>query len=212
MPITCFSETEWNKIVSPALVPSLNKAGMAKNFSHAVLYGPAVYQGLQTMHPYFSQEIDRISTHIQESVRGSQTGGLLRGTAEQARLEIGIPFTVGSVAYNYIKDYMTHCWYGHMFKFISDQPIEIVEDYPEIPLLRKHDKFLMQLFLDAKDNIPKSDLLLLNTIRMYLKVISIADIATPDRRRITHNAFLLKEGNYLREHFALLIPSANRRY
>ena len=88
-----------------------------------------------------------------------------------------------------------------MFKFVSDQPIEIVEDYPEIPLLRKHDKFLMQLFLDAKDDIPKSDLLLLNNIRMYLKVITIADIATPDGRHITHNVFLLKEGNHLREHY-----------
>ena len=102
---------------------------MTKNFPHAVLYGSAVYQGFQTMHPYFSQEIDHILAHIQESVRGSQTGGLLRGTAEHARLEISIPFTLGSLDYNSVKDYMTDCWYSHMFKFVSDQPIEIVVLY-----------------------------------------------------------------------------------
>ena len=153
---------------------------MAKNFPHAVLYGPSLYQGFQTN---FSKEIDHISTHIQESVRWSQTGGLLRGRAEYIRLESGIPFSICSVDYKSVEDYLTDCWYRHILKLVSAQPIEIVEDYRD-SLLRKHDTYLMQLFLDAKDNIPRTDILPLNTIRMYLKIVTVADIATPDGRRI----------------------------
>jgi len=48
----------------------------------------------------------------------------------------------------------------------------------------------MQLFLDAKDYIQRTDLLLLNTIRMYLKIVTIANIATLDGRRIAQFFFL----------------------
>ena len=49
------------------------------------------------MHPCFNQENFQIMTHLQESVVFSQTGQLLRGTAEAFWLEIGVPFTMGTV-------------------------------------------------------------------------------------------------------------------
>ena len=36
---------------------------------------------------------------------------------------------------------------------------------------------------------------------MYLKIVIVANIATPDGRGITHNAFLHKESNHIREHY-----------
>jgi len=37
-------------------------------------------------------------THIQESVRKSQTDGLLRLIAEAFRVELGVVFTLGSIS------------------------------------------------------------------------------------------------------------------
>ena len=67
MPVTQFSSIEWNRIVSPALIPSLKKSGATKPFPHAILYSPDLYQGFQVMHLYYNQEICHIMTHLQES-------------------------------------------------------------------------------------------------------------------------------------------------
>jgi len=49
MPVTQFSELEWNRIVALALEPSLQNARMAAKFPRRVLYGPDLYQGFQIM-------------------------------------------------------------------------------------------------------------------------------------------------------------------
>ena len=41
----------------------------------------------------------------------------------------------------------------------------------------------------------------LNTMRMAMQVVTVADIATPDGRRITQRALTLKRGNCLRDHY-----------
>ena len=83
-------------------------------------------------------------THIQEWVFKSQTVGLLRLSAEAFRVELGVPFTLGTTSsFRYIY-YVPDCWYKMLWKFIEAHPVEIVEDYPFLPTLRECDKFLMK--------------------------------------------------------------------
>jgi hypothetical protein len=144
-----FSETEWNSILAQALKHSLQKSGMSSKFPHNVLYSPSLYQGLNIYNPKFWEGIKKISTHIQESVSQSSTGSLIRLTAEGLRLELGIPKTPGTINWKIVKAYTTPAWYVGIIDFISDQPIEIIEDYPQLPLLRQDDQYLMQGFKDA---------------------------------------------------------------
>ena len=196
MPVTQFSNTEWNRIVSPALIPSLQKTGLVKSFPHAILYGPDLYQGFQVMHPYYNQEICHIMTHLQESANGSQTGLLLRGTAEAFRLELGLPFSLGSTNYKICSAYTTDCWYKHLWEFVERNPIDIIEDFPDMPLLRDGDSYLMQAFIDA--GFRGKELKRLNIMRMAMQVVTVSDIATPDGRRLTLSAYLLQNSNGLR--------------
>ena len=136
MSVTQFSEIEWNRIVAPALEPSLQKAGMSHFFPCSVFYDPDLYQGFQVMHPYFNQEICHIMTHLQESVIFSQTGQLFRGTAEAFRLALGVPFTLGTVNFKIGSEYTIDCWYKHLWEFVDANPIEIIKDFPDVPLLR----------------------------------------------------------------------------
>ena len=138
-------------------------------------------------------------THLQESVSLSQTGQLLRATAEAFRLEIGVPFTLGTVDFKIGSMYTTDCWYKHMWEFVDANPIEIIEDFPNVPLLRKGDSYLMKAFITA--GYSGIQLKRLNTMRMTMKVVTVADIATPDGRRITQSALALKHGNRLRDHY-----------
>ena len=80
-----------------------------------------------------------IMTHIQESVCKSQTGGLLLLSAEAFRMELGVPFILGSTSsfpYGY---YIPDCWYITLWNFIEAHPVEIVEDYPSLPTLHEGD-------------------------------------------------------------------------
>jgi hypothetical protein len=97
---TQFSESEWNKIIRPALQATLNSAGMAKLFPRKVLYGPELYQGMDMKHPFFLQEISHIMTHVQEAVCQSQIGQMIQMTAEAFRIDIGVPFLLNKTVYD----------------------------------------------------------------------------------------------------------------
>ena len=85
-----FTEQQWKKMISPAIQATLNAAGIVRNMAHAVVYGPAKYQGLGVLNPFFLQQIFHITTLITEAMCNSSTGKLFRYSAETFRVEIGM--------------------------------------------------------------------------------------------------------------------------
>ena len=197
---TQFSEKEWNKIIQPALQATLNSAGLVKNFPHKVLYGPELYQGMDLKHPFFLQEIAHIMTHVQEAVCQSQTGQMLQMCAEAFRVEIGIPFSLNDTPYDAQRYgfYTPDCWYKSLWKFVSNSEfnIEICEDYPNIKILRKNNKYLMEEFV--RNGFTGRNLTNLNYVRKFLQAFTLADITTADGGQITMRAFECIAGNKLR--------------
>ena len=110
---TQFAEQEWKKEIRPAICVTCNAAGMAKNFSHAVLFGPQEFQGIGAKNPFFLQDIIHITAFLNEAACNSSTGELLRANAEFFRVEIGIPFSLSPTLYNEktFASYMPHGWY-----------------------------------------------------------------------------------------------------
>ena len=51
--VTNFYSKKWNKMIAPALKSSLNKSVIEKKVQRGVLYGPDLYEGLNTKHPYY---------------------------------------------------------------------------------------------------------------------------------------------------------------
>ena len=179
LPVTNLSKAQWDKVLAPALVPILHKAGVSKNISCASLFGPVKYQGSGILHPYFHQQIKHVSTLIQEVSAGTQTGLLLRASAEQFRLELGFPFDITACNYPIHSVYITPSWYASLWRFFSVSPaIVISEDFTDPPCLRLNDEYLMKIFVSA--GYRGKQLRLLNEIRMALWVITVADIATSD--------------------------------
>jgi hypothetical protein len=167
---------------------------MSSKFLHNVLYGPALYQGLYIYHSKFWEGIKKISVHIQESVNQSLTGSLIRLTVEGLRLELGVPMTPGTIEWKIVKAYTTPAWYGGILDFISIHPIEIIEDYPQLPLLRQDDQYIMQGFINA--GYRKLDLKILNFMQMSLRAVTVADIPSimgiKTRKRPTRTLRLAK--------------------
>jgi hypothetical protein len=57
--------------------------------------------------------------------------------------------TPGTINWKVVKEYLTPAWYGGLLDFITKHPIEIIEDYPQLPLLRQKDQYIMQGFINA---------------------------------------------------------------
>ena len=77
--------------------------------------------------------------------------------------------------------------------------MEICEDITSLHKQRTGDSFIIEAFIDAK--IPTNKLYILNIIRMFLKAVTVSDIATSDGKSIFYNAWNLIESNKLREDF-----------
>ena len=113
---TQFTEQQWNTAIYPVIRATCNAVGLAKNFPHAVLYGPLVYQGIGVKNPFFLQSIIHIITFLNKAACNSSTGAILRSNAEYFRVEIGIPFSLTKTVYNEntYASYMPSGWYKNL--------------------------------------------------------------------------------------------------
>ena len=119
---------------------------------------------------------------MNEAACDSSTGKLLLSNAEFFRTEIGIPFSLTKTEYNEktYGSYMPSGWYKNLWKFMSTPlfKLNITEDYDDLPLLCKNNKYLMKAFVDY--GFRNADLKALNFIRKFIKAISVSDISTAD--------------------------------
>ena len=214
MPVMNFKEKDWDYIVAPAKKRTLQKAGMASNFPKDPLYGSQKYNGFKFDHPFTKQGIEKISVLLQESIDKTQAGNLMKATGEALRLELGFNMTMDLIPWEKVSLYLTKCWYRHLIEFVHEsnkvpsnisqtpqliKKIEIIEDFIQMPTLRKGDVFLMQAFIRA--NVPKKNLHIINIMRMSIKALTLADIATADGKHISSQAWNLISSNKLRDHY-----------
>ena len=198
---TQFTEQEWNTAIRLAIRVTCNAAGMAKNFSRPVMFGPQKYQGIGVKNPFFLQEIIRITTFLNEAACNSSTGELFKVYAECFRVELGIPCSLTSTPYNEktFASSMPQGWYKSLWKFMSNPHynLDITEDYDDLPLLRNKYVYIMQAFVNK--GFKNADLKALNFVRKFIQAASLADIATTDGHRISHQSYDAVESDGLRK-------------
>ena len=155
MIVTQFIEQQWNKAICPAIRATCKTVGIAKNFPHVILYGLLEYQGIGVKNPYFLQEIIHIITFLNEATCNSSTGELLQSNAKFFKAEIGILFSLTSGKYNEKThaSCMSSGWYKNLWRSMSNLlfKLKITEDYKDIPLLHKKDKYLMEAFIETRN-------------------------------------------------------------
>ena len=87
-------------------------------------------------------------------------------------LELGIPFSLGTVNWDIIGEYVTPSWFGHLAKFVSAQELDIKDNFHLIKLLRQNDDYIMQRFIEQ--GYRKKELSILNHMRMSIHAISLS--------------------------------------
>jgi hypothetical protein len=187
MASTTIKEKEWNYIMAPILRAGLPRSGIERNFPHDILYGPKCLQGFGIFHPWYHQEIVHLLVCLKQTGIGGITGRQISASVEQMRLELGLTGWFTDHDYDIYAPLLTDCWMKTVWKFSHRFKIEIRDSETQLRRRRTKDQSLIQAFAHA--GFRGTDLLKLNTCRMFLHSVMLSDIATISGLEITLEAW-----------------------
>ena len=192
LPATTLTEKTCRSIIWPLLNILLPKCHITRNFPQKLLYGPGSCLGLDLPSLFIQQGIYHVADIIEHLHYHDVTGHLIRTEIEHLHLEIGNETFALSKNFETInKTLLTRSWVVETWKFMTQYKLTINLNLPRFPLRRHGDKYLMIALTES--TIPTNLWKKFNQCRLYLNVISLADICTGDGRTIRQSAF---EGQY----------------
>jgi hypothetical protein len=179
LPATTFSEKTCKSIIWPILRTLLPKCKIARSFPQKLLYGPGSCLGLALPSLFLQQGIFHIVDIIEHLYHNDITGHLIRTELEHLHLETGQPSFSFSNRFNDIHaTLLTTSWAVETWRFMQNYDITIDLTFPKFHLRRLHDQFLMHTLVSS--SIPRSRWKHFNKCRLYLNVMSLADITSGD--------------------------------
>ena len=136
MEAICLNREQWEKVMSPLLSIVLQKSGITHVFPRTMIYSSTKYHGLGVLHPWYHQQIKHLQTLIGETANNTSTGKLFQASAEQLRLEIGLPGTFKDVPWDQLTDIITSTWMSKLLSFLGKHKIDVHDPLPQLQLQR----------------------------------------------------------------------------
>ena len=164
--------------MAPLLEQGLASSGVVRTMPiRDVVYGPSVFQGLGVPNLFTFQQTQHILRVLQFCRdKDHITGQLIRHSLEATKLELGCDGPVLLMNYDELGYLATSTWMTHLWKFLSDNHMGMEDSLPELELQREGDQYLIRSFLSV--GYKGDQLRRLNRCRIFLKVVTVADIAT----------------------------------
>jgi hypothetical protein len=181
--VTAMSKSQLRSIQSMATQSFLAKMGLNRNYPRAVTFGPPEYGGLAFPDLYVEQGVQQIRTVMEHIYHSTEAGKLIQICLQSLQAEAGSAVRLLQDPTTEIS-YLTPCWLTTLRSFMRKHQLslEMTENW-NFTLSRERDEFLMDKFRQSGHFFPK-ELLHLNSVRLYLQVATIADIATADGQSI----------------------------
>ena len=184
LPATTFSRQACNKILSPALLASLPASGIMRTFPRTLVHAPTAARGLNIPDLYTEQGLSHIEMLLMYGHREEHiTGKLLRGSIQQAKLELGLPGPLFRQDYSKFHHLATTTWVKSVWLFLWEHSMSLEEDGPHLTTRRDNDTFLTLVFY--ANGFRGKQLHRLNHCRVYLRMTTLADITTRSGSHIT---------------------------
>ena len=180
--LSTLNAAQWNAVMSPILEVCLPKAGVCRKFPHSMVYAPTKYQGLGIPHPFSTQMFHHLDMLLRHPANRTQTGKYLAAVLESHQLETGTSFGIFQQVYDNTAVLTSDTWVKRVWRQLDQYDMFISTDVPSLRLRTKHDRLLIEVFMDLE--VDQETLKWLNWCRMFLQVVSVADIVTADGKRI----------------------------
>ena len=177
LPITTFTDKQAERIMSPIYQAVLPSLGYNRHTPHAVLFGPHRYGGAARHHlgnEQGTQHIRRFMGHLRQDDDIAKLF-IIELNLLQLHAGCGVQIlTANPNAYPYVP----HTRLTYLWKFLHQIQATIhVSDAWTPPLIREGDSYLMAQF-QSRNFKPKT-MHILNKCRMFLNIITVADITNP---------------------------------
>jgi hypothetical protein len=163
----------------PVLEAGLPTSGICRPFPRDLVYGPLKHQGLALPNLYTVQGIENILTVMEFGYNmKTLTGQLLKGNVEALQLELGVGTPVFVKEFWRYGTLVTSSWTQHTWQWLHTKGVHIEDQVGR----RRGHKY------DA--NIRDSELVAANRCRLYLRVVTLADISDGLGDHVTDAAWL----------------------
>jgi len=173
------TENQCYLILKPVLAEGLSRSGIVRSFPRDVVHGPVRFGGLGITNLFCEQKLTQIELLLKFSTHPTHlTSQVCQLSMEQFKMEVGIEASILSLPFAVYKHLVTPCLLTSMWSFLSNDDMRIEDSVTEIPLLHEQDVFLMNAFISA--GIRGNNLHRLNRCRLFLQVVSLAQVSTWD--------------------------------
>ena len=186
---TTLTGKECNHIMAPILTGGLTQIGICRSMARQLVYAPLKYQGLAIDNLYTTQGLGHVTALLTHIWQQTTTGKLLRMSMEYMKLELGVQGSLFSKDYNIYEHLVEDTWIKHLWKFMWDVGIQIQDEIHDFVNVREHDTPLTESFSQAyqKGAITKAEWKKANKCRLYLRVLTVGDVASGDGCTIDRN-------------------------
>jgi hypothetical protein len=114
----------------------------------------------------------------------SLTGQLVRCLWEEALLTVGVGSNMLTWVFTDYGHLLEPGWIKTVWKFSHEYGVQVEDWLPSVPLLRENDRYLVQAAKEVIRAKDRSSLKSFNKCRLFLKVVSLADITHGNGRSV----------------------------
>jgi hypothetical protein len=167
----------------------LPKIHLNHNSARSIVYGPLQFGGLAIKTLYSIQSIGQLTLFVGHMRLRDKTCKLLRISLSYLQLTVGSTTSILNMPSTAYDSIVEKGWLQSFWAFLtrSDFSIQLTDQWlPSIT--REHDIALMDHFI--AQGFSASKLRLLNQCRLYLQVITLADLTSADGKHLIPDVFI----------------------
>jgi exonuclease III len=187
--VTTMTKTQCDHIMSPILQAILPSIQVQRNLPRDLVFAPIEFQGLGISCLWATQLISHIQCILKHSSSGNLTGQGIITSMEDLTLELGSGTSFWDLPYSEWSMLATNCWLKFTWRDLDQTPLSLHGPMTIPPLQRLHDSFLMDDF-QTSGLFSSDELITLNQVRLWKRVLRISDICTADGINIDSLSFL----------------------
>ena len=189
LPTMYFTKAQLHKIQAHAHRAMVGRSGYCRTTANAIIYGQKRYGGAGFFHLYDDQGYGQIKLFMKLwRSPTTQAGKLLRVMMSWAQYCVGS----GTPVLHDVTTKWPHFeakWLTSLRTYLRDIGGRLqLQNHGVCKLQRMHDSFIMDIAVSSKKFGPTA-LKRINYCRMYLNVLLVSDISTPNGQRIDHAAY-----------------------
>ena len=159
----------------PVYSKVLPKLGFNRHLPRAYRYALFPHQNQDLPHVLVMQDTSQITTFLSHMGKHTYVGDSIESCLESASIAIDAGGNIFSLDFSLYGDLLTESWVKVLWKFYWENNITLLGEYSWPVLTRENDRYLMRMLLkDSPGLFTCGEIRLLNSCRLFLRVISLA--------------------------------------